>query len=57
MWQLVRIQQHILLFEKLFEKFHPHVLVGLDGTTDPYGAMGSADSIDGSKLAEAPHII
>jgi hypothetical protein len=57
MWQLVRIQQHILLFKKLFEKFHPHVLVGLDGTTDSYSAMGSADSIDGSKLAEAPHII
>jgi hypothetical protein len=54
---LVRAQQHILLFKKLFHIFHPHVLIGLDGTTNSYGAMVSADPIDGSKPAEAPRII
>ena len=54
---LVCTQQHVLILEKLLEKFYPHIMLGFYCTPNSYGAMISTDAIDGSKSAVAPHII
>ena len=49
-WQtgqlLMRTHQHVFVLEKLFEKFHPNILLCFYGTTYSYRAMVPTDAID-----------